>query len=83
MKHFLGPFERVEADSGYSGKAPVYVKSPAPFTSNLEHARMRGIVRARQETVNERLKNYQCMEVCFWRSVEKNSACFQAVAILV
>jgi hypothetical protein len=83
MKHFLEPFERVEADRGYKGEAPEFVKTNDPFCANPEHDRMRGVVRARQEFVNERLKNYQCFNVHFRHSVEQNSACFRAVAVLV
>jgi hypothetical protein len=83
MKHFLEPSERVEADSGYRGEAPEFVKTTDPFSANPEHNRMRGVVRARQEHVNERLKNYQCLNIHFRHSVEKNAACFRAVAVLV
>ena len=49
---WLEPFERVEADDGYEGEAPLKVKCPSSIGIPEEKHRMMGIVRRRQETVN-------------------------------
>ena len=47
--------ERVEADDGYVGEAPEFVKCPASFTNPKETLYMQQRVRNRQETVNKRM----------------------------
>jgi hypothetical protein len=49
----LAPAERVEADDGYLGEAPLHVKCPMSFTNPEITEAMQAIVRMRQETVNK------------------------------
>eukprot|EP00977_Amphora_coffeiformis_P014276 scaffold3950_cov138-Amphora_coffeaeformis.AAC.1 len=49
----LEPGERVEADDGYRGEAPQYVKCPRSMGSDEITEAMAAIVRRRQETVNK------------------------------
>ena len=52
----LDEFERVEADDGYIGEAPLRVKCPACVTIPEERKQMMKRVRARQETINRKFK---------------------------
>ena len=79
----LEEFERVEADDIYRGECPRYVKCPCGIVTNPEsRERMQHRVGLRHETVNERLKNYRCLEERFRHGIKKHSACFRAVAVL-
>ncbi len=50
---WLDPFERVEADDGYDGEAPIRVKCPNSIAAPAERQKMMGNVRRRQEIVNK------------------------------
>ena len=62
---WLEPFERVEADDGYEGEAPLKVKCPSSIGIPEEKHRMMGIVRRRQETVNRRFKQWSILKQVF------------------
>ncbi len=36
----------------------------------------------RHETINERFKNWRCLEERFRHGIEKHSSCFRAIAVL-
>jgi DDE superfamily endonuclease len=74
--------ERVEADDGYVGEAPKYVKCPRSFSNPIETRAMQQSVRARQETVNARFKDWGCLGQRFRHDLVKHSNCFRSVAIL-
>jgi hypothetical protein len=81
--HCLEEYERVEADNGYEGEAPRYVKTPAGATRPEGEKEMRNRVRGRHETVNERFKNWGCLSQRFRsKNMLKFSACFRAVAVM-
>jgi hypothetical protein len=81
--HFLEDGERVEADDGYIGEAPKYVKCPNSFTNPDDKKKMQQRVRSRHETVNKRLKQWGCLKDRFRHDVaHKHSSCFRAVAVL-
>ena len=49
----LDPFERVEADDGYIGEAPLKVKCPACITITENKKAMMKRVQSCQETINK------------------------------
>lgn len=57
--------ERVEADDGYVGEHPQYVKCPAGFANPPECEFMQQRVRNRQETINNRLKFWGILKQFF------------------
>lgn len=61
----LGDAERVEADDGYIGEAPRYIKCPKSFTNPEETLFMQSRVRSRQETINKRLKDWGILREMF------------------
>ena len=54
----LAPAERIEADDGYIGEHPRYVKCPRGFANPAETLFMQQRVRNRQEAVNKRFKQW-------------------------
>ena len=74
--------ERMEADDGYLGEAPKYIKCPKSFTNDKAKLAMQQRVRSRHETVNKRFKQWGCMRQRFRHSVRHHSAAFRAVAVL-
>ena len=83
MKGWLGEGERVEADDGYVGEAPQYIKCPKSFTNDNTKRALQSRVRSRHETVNKRMKQFNCLKNQFrHHDIAKHSSCFRAVAVL-
>lgn len=82
LASFLEQGERVEADNGYIGEAPQYVKCPKSFTNGEEKSAMQKRVRARQETVNRRFKTWGCLGKRFRHDIPKHGDVFRAVAVI-
>lgn len=61
----LGHAERVEADDGYVGEHPRYIKCPNGFANKEETEFMQQRVRNRQETINMRLKYWGVLRQMF------------------
>ena len=81
--HQLDENERVEADDGYRALDPEFVKSRTGFSSKKERKDMTNKVRARQETVNKRLKQFQCLVQPFrHHDFEKHSNLVRAAAVV-
>ena len=79
---YLAPNERVEADDGYVGESPQYVKCPASFTNPEESLGMQQRVRNRHETVNKRFKQWGCLLNRFRHGIGKHGDVFRAVAVI-
>ena len=79
---YLAPGERVEADDGYVGESPQYVKCPASFTNPAETLEMQARVRNRHETVNKRFKQWGCLLNRFRHGIGKHGDVFRAVAVI-
>jgi hypothetical protein len=80
--HALVQFERAEADDGYIGVCPGHTKCPGHISSEKRRERMQMRTRLRHETINERFKNWRCLEERFRHGIEKHSSCFRAIAVL-
>ena len=75
--------ERVECDDGYFGEAPEKCVVPKHAWARQSHlVPNSGAVRARHETINKRIKDFECMKQFFRQSIEFHSVCFRAVAVL-
>ena len=75
--------ERVEADNGYRALDPEFAKTPSGCSRREERVDMQNTVRARQETVNKRLKQFQCLVQPFRHyDFDKHSQLVCAVAVV-
>ena len=74
--------ERVEADDGYIGEHPRYVKCPAGFANPAATEFMQRRVRSRQETVNKRFKHFEILKQIFRSDLDKHGDAFRACAVI-
>ena len=74
--------EMIEADNGYNGE-PISIKTPSALhTHSTAHRRMKSAARARHETINGDMKEYEVLDGKFRHDMGYHSACFRAVAVL-
>lgn len=79
---FLDEDERVEADDGYIGEAPLHIKCPKSFANPEETEYMQQRVRSRQETINKRLKDWNVLQVPYRHEPEDHGWVFRACAVI-
>lgn len=77
MYNCLATDEFVIADRGYSGDACI-----TPDTVPMEHISLHKRIRARHETANERLKNFNVLRNVYRHDISTHRYCFHAVAEL-
>lgn len=82
MLSHLAPNERVEADDGYIGEHPQYIKCPGGLANLPETLFMQQRVRNRQETVNRRFKNWGALKQVYRHSIPSHADVFRVVAIV-
>lgn len=82
LKSHLDEGERVEADDGYIGEAPMYIKCPKSFTGKPEFDAMAQRARSRQETVNNRFKMWAILKGTFRADILKHGDVFRAIAVI-
>jgi hypothetical protein len=75
--------ERCETDAGYRGSAPEFVKCPGGVWGESAKREMQQKVRSRQETVNERLKNWGILTTPYRHDLRKHQTVFAAVITLL
>jgi hypothetical protein len=74
--------ERVEADDGYLGEAPQFVKCPASVTARSECLAMQSRIRNRQETVNLRFKMWNILSQRFRHDLSLHGDVVTAIAVI-
>ena len=79
---FLEPFERVEADDGYVGEAPLKVRCPRCVTVPEERKGMMARVRNHQETINKRFKDWAILKTQFRHDMRMHRDVFAAIAVI-
>ena len=82
LRTFLEPDERVEADAGYSHGDPEVCKTPNGVFHPEKKKNIRNRVRARQETVNARLKNWKILCERYRHKLEHHSDIVRAIAVI-
>jgi hypothetical protein len=82
LQSHLAPNERVEADDGYIGGHPRYVKCPRRFSNPISTQLMQQRVRNRQESINERFKNWTCMVMTWRHTLDQHGEAFRVIAIV-
>jgi len=75
--------ERCETDGGYQGSAPDFVKCPKGVWGESGKWAMQQKVRSRQETVNERLKNWAILTTPYCHNLKLHQTVFAAVILLL
>ena len=81
--HHLDPFERVVADDGYIGEAPVRVKAPGLRLDSSEDRAMQSVVRSRHETLNGRFKFWEILKQPFRHDILEHGQIFRAIAVII
>ena len=76
----LGPGEKVIADRGYKGDTKVC--TPDDW-KNEAHKKAMSQLRARQETVNSRLKNWGCLAQIFRHGRDKHHLVTKAILAII
>ena len=79
---WLDPYERVEADDGYSAEAPLRVKCQESIAEEVERQAMAQRVRARQETVNKRFKQWGILNQVFRHDLIHHRDVFAAICVI-
>jgi hypothetical protein len=74
--------ERVEADDGYRGASPKWVKCPASIGSRVEMETAAAYVRRRHETINKRFKQWGILKQVYRGDITKHGQAFRFVAIV-
>ena len=82
--HRLEDVERVEADKGYRGASgKVDLPHECLGRSNpIKQRRSKALVRARHETLNKRLKQFNCLKMIFRHDLSKHKTTFKAVCVI-
>jgi len=78
----LEPGERCETDRGYEGAAPAYAKCPGVLWADPNLAEIQQRVRSRQETVNERFKNWAILATPYRHDFLEHQTVFGAIVVL-
>jgi uncharacterized protein YpmB len=74
--------ERVEADDGYRGESPQYVKCPKSIGNHDASEASAAFVRRRQETINKRFKQWGIMKQVYRGDISKHGHAFRVCAIV-
>lgn len=74
--------ERVEADDGYRGDSPRYVKCPMSIGSHQEMEQAAAYVRRRQETINRRFKQWGVLKQVYRGDISAHGKAFRLCAIV-
>ena len=78
----LDEYERVEADDGYIGEAPLWVKCPACVTIPQEQQEMMKRVWAQQETINRWFKQWQILKLVFRHDLRVHRDVFAVISVI-
>jgi hypothetical protein len=78
----LEPGERCETDRGYQGSTPTYVKCPGLLEADPNTVEIQQLVLSRQETVNERFKNWAILSTPYRHSLLEHQTVFGAIVVL-
>ncbi len=78
----LEPGERCEMDRGYQDTAPAYVKCSGVVEANANTTQIQQRVWSRQETVNERFKNWAILSTMYRHDLLEHQTVFGAIVVL-
>ena len=78
----LEPGEQCEMDRGYQGSTPTYFKCPGVLEADQNTVEIQQWVRSRQETVNERFKNWAILSTPYSHDLLEHQTVFGAIVVL-
>ena len=73
--------EKAEADAGYKGE-PLVIRHPDVFVSKTD-IKAKKLSRLRHETINRRIKQFECMSNVYRHDREKHHLLFKAVIVII
>lgn len=75
--------ERVEADDGYRGESPKYVRCPSKCATAIEEfEQMEAFARRRHETINKRFKQFGALKQIWRHQLCNHGLAFRTAAIV-
>jgi hypothetical protein len=80
LAQWLDEFERVEADEGYIGEAPLKVKCPGCPSNPTNHQSLQKRVQGRHESLNGRFKNWEILKSMYRHDIMEHGNVFRAIA---
>jgi len=84
LMKFLDYGERVEADDGYIGESPKFIKCPKKDTIVCDaQKKLKSRIRSRHETVNQRFKQFAILRDVFRHDISIHGDVFRACMTLV
>jgi len=78
----LEPGEWCKMDRGYQGSGPNHVKCPGVLWADPNTAEIQAQVWSRQETVNERFKNWAILLTPYHHNLLEHQTVFGAIVVL-
>jgi hypothetical protein len=82
LAQWLDEFERVEADEGYIGEAPLKVKCRGCPSNCTDHQSLQKRVQGRHESLNARFKNWEILKVMYRHDIMEHGNVFRAIAVI-
>ena len=82
LKNNLGENERVKADDGHVGESPDHIQFPRSFVNPEQTEWMQARVRSKQETVNNRFKNWEIVKQVYRNDIPSHGRAFEAVIVI-
>ena len=75
--------ERVEADDGYSGEAPRFVRCPCVAPTAIEEfEQAEAVARRRHETINKRFKQFGALKQVWRHQIINHGKAFRVAAVV-
>ncbi len=81
LVHFLEPYKRIEADDSYRRHADK-VKCPKNNVNPVKNLKMQGRIRASQESINGRLKNWGILSQVFHHDIRRHGDDFWVCTVI-
>ena len=82
LRFYLEEFERVEADQGYKASDPEFVKAPYGSLRPKESEKVKGVVRARHETVNKKFKRCNILSNVYRHDIANHNFLFRSIDVI-
>ena len=82
LAQWLDKFERVEADKGYIGEAPLKVECPGCPSNPINHQSLQKRVQGRHELLIGQFKNWEILKSMYCHDIMEHGNVFRAIAVV-